>query len=147
MADYCCTIRTNYFKVKDDLAFQTFMERVYGWEDSIEVWSKIDSDGTTRFAFGCYGGIAGLKGDDYGSDDYDEDDYNFDAFIDGLIKHVAEDDAILIMESGNEKMRYVIGSVTVITSKGYEYREISDVGVNMARQMLGNDDWETQIDY
>lgn len=147
MANYNCAIRSNYFKVKDDSEFEEFMGKVYGSEDSVELWKQIGKDGVTRFGFGCYGGIAGLRGDDYEDENYDQDDYQYDAFIDGLIKYVAEDDAILIMESGNEKMRYVIGSVTVITSKGYEYREISDVGVNMACQMLGSDDWRTQIDY
>ena len=30
MANYCCTIRTNYFHVKDEDAFRQMMSRVYG---------------------------------------------------------------------------------------------------------------------
>ena len=61
--------------------------------------------------------------------------------------HVTEDDAILIFESGNEKLRYVVGSVAVITSKGYKYRDITDVGMEMAEQMLNNPDYTTRCEY
>lgn len=54
---------------------------------------------------------------------------------------------ILIFESGNEKLRYVVGSVAVITSKGYKYRDITDVGMEMAEQMLNNPDYTTRCDY
>ena len=40
MSNYCCTIRTNYFRVKDDEAFREFMGRVQGDEDSIEIFTK-----------------------------------------------------------------------------------------------------------
>lgn len=33
MANYCCTIRTNYFHVKDETKFRSLMEQVYGSED------------------------------------------------------------------------------------------------------------------
>lgn len=67
MANYCCTIRTNYFHVKDETKFRSLMEQVYGSEDTIEVWEKRDDGGSTMFGFGCYGGIAGIR-------DTDEDD-------------------------------------------------------------------------
>lgn len=61
--------------------------------------------------------------------------------------HVTEDDVILIFESGNEKLRYVVGSVAVITSKEYEYRDITDVGVELAKQMLNNPYYKTRCNY
>ena len=146
MANYNCTIRTNYFHVKDNEQFEEFMTHVYG--EDLEVFHSADSNGNKVYGFGGYGGIAGYfnKEEDY--EDNDEAwDNAYDNFIDGLVTHVTEDDAILIFESGNEKLRYVVGSVAVITSKGYEYRDIRDVGMEMARQMLNNPDYTTRCEY
>lgn len=146
MANYNCIIRTNYFHVKDNEKFEEFMTHVYG--EDLEVFHSADSNGNKVYGFGGYGGIAGYfnKEEDY--EDNDEAwDNAYDNFIDGLVTHVTEDDAILIFESGNEKLRYVVGSVAVITSKGYEYRDIRDVGMEMARQMLNNPDYTTRCEY
>lgn len=146
MANYNCTIRTNYFHVKDNKKFEEFMSHVYG--DDLEVFNGIDSNGNQTYGFGCYGGISGYfnSKEDYADND-EAWDNAYDNFIDGLVAHVTEDDAILIFESGNEKLRYVVGSVTVITSKGYEYRDITDVGIEMAEQMLNNPDYTTRCEY
>ena len=108
MANYCCTIRTNYFHVKDEDKFRDLMSRVYGCEDSIHLWEEKDSDGKAVFGFGVYGGIAGLRNAQEDEDD-DVDESSYDEFIDGLQSCVADNDAIIIMEAGNEKMRYVVG--------------------------------------
>ena len=70
MANYCCTIRTNYFHVKNEKAFRDLMSRAYGSEDNIELWEEKDNDGETVFGFGVYGGIAGLA--DLDDEDIDE---------------------------------------------------------------------------
>ena len=141
MANYCCAVRTNYFHVNDPDGFKQFMDKVYGCEDAVDVWEEKDKDGETVFGFGCYGAIAGLVGDD------DEDDCEYDAFVDGLQKYVADDDAIIIMESGNEKLRYVIGSATIITSKKYEYLDIASLAAARAAEIIGNPGWVTKVDY
>lgn len=146
MANYCCTIRTNYFHVKDADAFREFMSRVYGSEDSVELWEEKDKNGETVFGFGVYGGISGVRNSS-DDDDEDFDETAYDEFIDGLQKHVRSDDAVIILESGNEKMRYVIGSATIITSDGYEYRNITDYAVERASKRLNNDKWTTRCDY
>ena len=80
MANYCCTIRTNYFHVKDEEKFRALMDRAYGCEDSIELWKERDANGNTVFGFGVYGGISGLRNagadedDDYDDDDDDDED-------------------------------------------------------------------------
>lgn len=144
MANYTCAIRTNYFKVKDNEKFEEFMSHIYG--EDFYVFDMADKDGNTLYAFGCYGNIGGYFDSEEDCEDGDWDNA-YDAFVNGLVKQVAEDDAVLIFESGNEKLRYVIGNVTVITSKGYEYRDITDIGVEMAREMLNNPDYSTQCDY
>lgn len=144
MANYCCTIRTNYFHVKDDDAFRALMNRVYGCEDSVELWEEKDKDGRTVFGFGTYGGISGLRDAD---DDDTDDNSSYDNFIDKLQASVADDDAIIILEAGNEKMRYVIGSATIITSSSYKYMDITNLAAELAAEMLQNPSWQTRCKY
>ena len=37
--------------------------------------------------------------------------------------------------------------VAVITSKGYEYKDIESIGIEIAKQMLDNYDYTTQCSY
>lgn len=146
MANYCCVYRTNYFKVKDNGKFKEFMTHVYA--EDLEVFNKKDENGNELYGFGGYGGISGYFNNENEYEDSDEAwDNAYDNFIDGLAKQVAEDDAILLFEVGNEKLRYVVGSVVVITSKAYAYRDITDVGVEIAKQMLNNPNYNTQCTY
>lgn len=138
MANYCCTIRTNYFKVKNEEQFRAIIEKTEG-EGDIEVWEVKDSDGNKRFGFGLYGSIFGLT--EYGH----ENDY--DNFIQALQYCVADDDAILIFESGNEKLRYVVGIATVITSNKVEYLDMEHIACRKAAELLNNGKWETQCSY
>ena len=146
MANYCCAYRTNYFKVKDNEKFKEFMTHVYA--EDLEVFHKKDENGNELYGFGGYGGISGYFNNENEYEDSDEAwDNAYDNLIDGLAKQVAENDAILLFEVGNEKLRYVVGSVAVITSKGYEYRDITNVGVEIANQMLNNPNYDTQCSY
>lgn len=144
MANYCCTIRTNYFHVKDEDSFRNLMSRVYGCEDSVELWEEKDKNGKTVFGFGVYGCISGLRDTD--TDDID-DDSSYDDFIDRLQESVAEDDAIIILEAGSEKMRYIVGSATIITSSVVKYMSITDLAVAQAAEMIGNSMWGTKCEY
>ena len=118
MANYNCAIRTNYFNVKNAEAFEAFMSRVYGSEESVEVWSKTD----------------------------EIDDSAYDAFINGLQEHVAENDAVIIFEVGNENLRYVVGSAEIITSNDCKYISIQDLATKQTAEMLQNPEWKTQCD-
>ena len=96
------------------------------------------------FGFGVYGGISGLRDTD--TDDID-DDSSYDDFIDRLQESVAEDDAIIILEAGSEKMRYIVGSATIITSSMVKYMSITDLAVAQAAEMIGNSMWGTKCEY
>ena len=146
MANYCCTIRTNYFHVKDEEKFRALMDRTYGCEDSIELWKKHDANGNTVFGFGVYGGISGLRNSVADEDD-DYDESSYDEFLDGLQECVADDDAIIILEAGNEKMRYIIGAATIITSSKFAYLDIADLAKQKASEFLCNPSWQTQCTY
>lgn len=137
MANYDCVVRTNYFHVKDANAFEEFMNTVYG-TDEINIFKKND-----MYGFGCYGTIGGILI----SDNEDDEEYSYDEFINKLQTHVIEDEAIIIMEAGNEKLRYVLGSVCVITSHKIKYMDTMDLAIDIARELLNNDSYETQLSY
>lgn len=142
MANYCCTIRTNYFYVKDEAEFRSLMEQVYGSEDAVEVWEKRDDEGNTTFGFGCYGGIAGIRDAD---DDLEET--AFDRFLEKLQQCVAENDAVIILEAGNEKMRYVVGTALILTNKACEYLDIAELAEKRAAELLTIPSWKTKLMY
>ena len=144
MANYCCTIRTNYFHVKDAEEFRRFMSHVQGNEDSVNLWEETDDAGKLVFGFGVYGSIIGYVEDE--DEDYDSDNA-YDAFIAGLQQHVSENDAIIIFEAGNEKKCYVVGSALVITSSATEYLDIRKLAVEKAAELLKNPTYTTQTEY
>lgn len=145
MANYNCTIRTNYFRVKDEDKFRELMSRVCGCEDSVELWEET-KDSNTVFGFGVYGGISGVTNAKEDSEE-DCDESSYDEFIDGLQECVANDDAIIIFEVGNEKMRYVVGSATIITSSAIRYLDIERLAIEEATKLLNNPDWDTKCVY
>ena len=158
MSNQHCTIRTNYFRVKDKDAFLDLMNHTQGSENTIDVFEKNEC-GETYFCFGCYSGISGVDDDYYlranGIDpeddkDYDEDDFNnsrYDIFIDRLRELVAEDDAIIIQESGNEKLKYLVGSALIITKDDDKYLSMQTFAEKEAARMIGNPDWTTVMEY
>lgn len=146
MANYSCVIRTNYFRVKDPEAFRAFMTHVYGSEGDVELWDSTDSDGNLTFGFGIYGGIGGLR-NAAEDEEIDADESAFDEFISGLQDHLADDDAIIILEAGHEKLRYVVGGATIITSTNVDYLDITNRAAARAAEMLGNPGWKTKCDY
>ena len=120
------------------------MEQVYGSEDTIEVWEKRDDGGSTMFGFGCYGGIAGIRDTD---EDDDLEETAFDRFLEKLQQCVAEDDAVIILEAGNEKMRYVVGSALILTSKVCEFLDIAELAEKRAAELLATPSWKTKLMY
>lgn len=146
MSDYICTVRSNYFHVKNPDAFRDFMGRVYGSTDQISLWQEQDNESRPVFGFGSYGAIAGLKNAAADDDDL-LDESAYDEFIRGLQEHVAEDDAVILMEAGHEKLCYVTGAATILTSSGQEYLNLAETATNWAAEMLRNPGWRTQCDY
>lgn len=146
MSEYICTVRSNYFHVKDPASFRDFMGRVYGSEDKIFLWQEQDEEGKPVFGFGTHGTIAGLKNAEADDDDL-LDESAYDEFIRGLQEHVSEGDAVILMEVGHEKLCYVTGAATILTSGGQEYLSLAEMASNQAAEMLGNPDWSTQCDY
>ena len=144
MANYTCAVRTNYFHVKDEEAFRAFAEKLYCNEGDIEVWEDKDKSGKTVFGFGCCNTFCGIHSDSASTDNPDD---AYDSFVCEIQKLIAEDDAVIIFEIGREKLNYLNGLATVITTKEHKYLDISDFAVEEARKILGNKEWETNSNY
>lgn len=145
MANYGCAIRTNYFHVEDPDQFQEMMSRV-SCDDYIHLFVREPQNDAPLFAFGCYGTIRGLCKED-GSGELTTDDNSYEDFVKELQKFVKDQEAIIIVESGNEKLRYVTGDATIITKKEICYRNICDVAMATARELLGDPEYTTRMDY
>lgn len=137
MANYECVSRTNYFHVKDAELFREFMDTVIA--DDLHLWEEKDNDSSTVFAFGCEKTIYGIT-DKNG-------DSNLELFFTELQKHIADNDAVILMETGHEKLRYVTGYATVITHTGMQTLGIETFALAKAKEMLENPDFETRTDY
>lgn len=134
MANYNCVIRTNYFHVKDENTFEEFLKKVSG--DDFHIFREGD-----MFGFGCYGSIYGISE----NNEDDEDDY--DAFLEGLQKQIVDDEAIIITEAGYEKLRYVSGYATVITSQKISTINLEDKSIELAQEMVKNKEYYPQMSY
>lgn len=145
MSRYTGAVRTNYFHVKDEAEFRKLMSTVKGDNDKVDIFTREDELGNTLFGFGSYGEISGIPVSQ--TEEYDDDELDYDAFIDELQKCVAEDDAIIIMEAGHEKLRYIVGDALVITAKEQKYISAKAVAAQTAAAMLGNPDWTTVTAY
>lgn len=163
MANYYGNTRTNYFRVRDEKAFKEVMESIVAYEDSVEYWEK-EIDGETYYAFGAHDSIAGVcecahcnscKGCENEELDSNEEctqcecegEYNYEAMTKALQKVVHPEDAIIIVESGYEKLRYITGESTVITAEDVEYINIWGESISKARGMLDNKDYDTECSY
>lgn len=142
MANYYCNIRTNYFHVKDINAFENLMSRVSS-EDSVEVFRDRDKQGREVVGFGTYGSIWGLTENDAENCD----DASYDKFIKELQKCVEDDDAILIMEVGHEKLRYLTGVTEIVTRNEYKAVDMIESAVAEASKMLKNSEYSTKVAY
>lgn len=146
MANYECVTRSNYFRVNDPDEFRKFMSRVYG-SDKVNLWERKDKEDRLVFGFGLYGGISGYASEETDDDEDIEEYSDYDVFLDGLQHHIAEDDAVIILESGNETLRYIIGSAVIVTRKDIEYIDVTNFAQKRAAELLGNTDWTTKCDY
>lgn len=139
MANYVCAQRTNYFRVTNVEAFEALIGQLQG-EDSVEIFTK-EIGGVAYYGFGSCAPLA------YYPDGDDEDAAEWEGFEDELAKLLPDDEAVIILEAGHEKLRYVTGGATVITNNGSRYIDLRRSAVSCARELLGNPNWETEAEY
>lgn len=139
MADYCGVIRTNYFEVTDEAVFRRIVGKYFN--PTVSVYEKVQPGSAKLFAFGCYASLDRLA---------IEDDGDVDAialFFSELQEVLRDGHSIMIFESGNEKLRYIIGRVIVITKQDILAVDLGDQALWLARKMLGNDHYDPVMYY
>lgn len=67
-------------------------------------------------------------------------------FYQALQKILPDQEAMILMEVGNEKLRYVVGLVTIVTNKEIRFVNMNDVALKTVKSMIG-EDFTTQMDY
>jgi hypothetical protein len=140
MANYNALTRTNYFSVTDEAKFNEIIASCRTDVGGLQVLEP--SFGSRRFGFGCYGIIYGIPP----NQDVEEEGDLY-AFYDALQSVLVDSDAIIITEIGYEKLRYLVGYCTVITKRKIKLVDLHDTAVELARDMLENPKFITQMDY
>lgn len=123
MANTEMAMRTNRFKVRNIDSFMKFMKG-FDIYDCISVFRE--DNGTV--ALGTYDGL---------------DDERFDQLVDGIQKHIPEDEAVIITAIEHEKLRMVYSCLYVITCSDIQYRDTYTAGLVLAREMLDDPEFMT----
>jgi len=115
MANYYATARSNYFAVKDETAFREWADHL-GLTIMEPCHPDKDAGAIRRF------GITPGNRDDSGSwptmvwnETGDYEDINV---FKQLAAHLADDEVAIMLEVGNEKLRYVTGQAIAVNNKG-----------------------------
>ena len=129
MANYVCASRTNYFTVNDERKWEEWFGCVCGAED----FTKTDEDGTVWHGFGCYDSP-------WYSENGDEEDWDGDILCDRSLEKLQDmlpdDQAFVYIEAGNEKLRYVVGYVAVVTNQSLEVVDLASWAYLKAEELL-----------
>ena len=120
MANYYGQSRTNYFLVKDEVAFKAEMEKY----DVTVITSKID-DQTAYGIMDADGDGGGLAWSKYNDDTEDYDDISWEYIIG---QHLQDGQVAILTETGAEKYRYLTGWAIAFNNKGETRRvDITDI--------------------
>jgi hypothetical protein len=135
MANYYEQCRSNYVKVKDKEAFRAFLDRFGGAVMMIE-------DDKGRVGFLAEEGMPSTyMPDDSGTEPDDVD------FVAELAGHLGNHEVLVVMGTGYEKMRYLVGNAIAINNKK-ERREIDLAQIyEMAKQLTRKPKRITRAEY
>jgi len=129
MANFYATARSNYFTVKDLNAFREALEPV-----SIEIRER--ENGTVMIHPYSCSDYGGWPGPDYYDEQRDED-VPFDV-IDVIQEHITDNECAVLIQVGNEKLRYIEGIAWAITSNDVETISLDDI-YELASKMVTSD--------
>lgn len=113
MANYEATTRSNYFRVKDAAAFEAWCTK-YG----VSFWTRqpAATPNVKEYAItadsGDGSGWPSQRWDD-NSEDWEDVDFTTE-----LAAHLAPDNIAILLEIGNDKLRYLVGMATAIHPDG-----------------------------
>ena len=147
MANYYCNTRTNYFRVTDEEKYKELFAHLVGGEDDVHDFTETDTNGVVRHGFGAYSSIYYKATETDKDDDDDDEAYSISGFVKGLQEILPNDEAFIMMEVGNEKLRYVVGWAVVATKNNVQYVSLQQHCIKLAQEMLGDDKFTTVCEY
>lgn len=136
MANYYEMTRTNYFKITDSDKFKEICEEITS-ESGVE-FDVTEKDGKL---YGCISSESIIMLND------EDESVDMESFYKKLQTVLEEDDAIIFTSIGHEKLRYLVGMITVITKDDIQYINLEDKAMELARTMLKNPEWNTVNSY
>ena len=78
----------------------------------------------------------------------DNDDTDgFDDFLQQMKTILPDDEAFVIMETGHEKLRYLVGFATIVTNKDIQYVDLTNITKKVAGDMLQKPEYKLEIQY
>ena len=130
MANYVNIFRSSYFRVKDEDKWKDLWENHVDGED-LEDFSYKDDDGNRWHGFGG----SGMYGYFNNREALEDDDEMLDPddFFDKIAELIIGGDACVIYYVGHEKLRYISGSVVVVTEGKVQYNNLADVAHHMMK--------------
>ena len=103
MADYIAHFRTNAFWTKDPVAFIDWVATIPG----LEAHRKDPERDDSAFTLYCDGS----------EPQFTEDDVMIDLSVE-LAKHLADNEVAILIETGHEKLRYLVGTAQAVHADG-----------------------------
>ena len=132
MATYYSYTRTNYFRVTSEEKYSELFSRLVGYDDCIEDFTQTEN-GITLHGFGCQGSISTFP--------------TFDGFLEELQDILPDNEAFILTEVGHEKLCYLVGYSLVVTKNDIKSINVNDGAIELARKMLNDETFTTQMDY
>lgn len=127
MANYYEKARTNYFKVKDPVEFQDFIELFNGNIDLVVEKKK----GSYALLFSEESGVPSQYYHE------DKDEYIEVDFISELSRFITDDSIVVIQAVGSEKLRFVSGYAIAVNSKNEQVSININEIYELAKQKFG----------
>lgn len=135
MANDITTIRSNVFQVTDIDKFKKIMDKVYTYENEIEV--VIDNEKEKKVSFGAYDDIIGFV--DKNNEAYDD---SYDDFLHELQTIIPNGEACIITTIGHCKLRYLYAYANIVTNNQIESTDlISDTAIDIAVRLTQNNEF------
>ena len=135
MANYYATARSNYFAVKDEMTFRQWAESA-GLKVLDPNHSNKNADGNCRFA------ITPDTGDENGwpthRDNETTEEYDDVDIYEELATYLKDGEVAVLMEIGNEKLRYLCGFATAVNSTGKIVRMSLEGIYDLAKELGSN---------
>lgn len=134
MANYCATARTNYFRVTDEEKYSQLFSHLTDVQDFTR-----SENGVVFHGFGSYESV------EYAPDD--EGDGGFDFFVAKLQEILPDGEAFIYTECGFENLRYITGFSVIATNSEVDTVDLYSETIRRAKEMLGNEKFETKLFY